>query len=128
MLLTLIGPGTLIAPAPGAPKIAPSPPVLFQAAPDQLRLVVSHAELLEPLSQLTSAARSDVAPEQAAIAASVTRCQIRLRFARIAPGAVRFPFARLCTQGSDNMGVLLYQPRGFTRNAARITLAAILPA
>src|SRR6476619_7549724 len=63
MLLTLIGPGTLIAPAPVAPKIAPLPAPLFHAAPDQFKLLVSQMKLPPPLSQVTSAPRAlDVTP------------------------------------------------------------------
>src|SRR5436190_12126821 len=58
MLLTLIGPATLIAPAPVAPNIAPSPAPLFHAAPAQFRLEVSHTMLDAPLSQFLSPARA----------------------------------------------------------------------
>src|SRR5688572_8787887 len=102
MLLTLIGPGTLIAPAPAGPKIAPSPAALFQAAPDQLRLVVSQRELLEPLSQLTSAARRDVALEVTASAASATFRHVRRRDARVAPEVRWSSLGRACMQSSSN--------------------------
>src|SRR5687768_513488 len=104
MLLTLIGPGTLIAPAPAGPKTAPSPAALFHAAPAQFRLVVSQAKLPEPLSQLTSAARRDAAPQPTASAAKATLRQVALRDARVAPEARRSAIARPRTQSSSSMG------------------------
>src|SRR5690242_9346960 len=82
MLLTLIAPGMLIAPAPVAPKSAPFPAALFQAAPAQFRLAVSQIEFAEPLSQLTSAARSGTCVAAQVIAASVAAATNRRRFAR----------------------------------------------
>src|SRR5688572_4863710 len=129
MLLTLIGPGRSIAPAPAGPKTAPSPAALFHAAPAQLRLVVSQAKLPEPLSQLTSAARRDAAPELAAIAASVTRCQIRLRVTRVAAVVLPCFHARWCTQESDNMSFSFTSRRGIrVTTLTGSTMAGILPA
>src|SRR4051812_11934197 len=66
MLSTLIGEVTLIAPAPVASKIAPSPVALFQAPVDQFGWVRFQLRLPDPLVQVTSAARSGV-PTRAAM-------------------------------------------------------------
>src|SRR3954465_8299451 len=82
MLLTLMAPGTLTAPAPVAPNKAPSPAALFHGVPAQLRLEVSHTELADPLSQLTSAARSGACVAAQVIAANAAAPANRPRIAR----------------------------------------------
>ena len=55
-LRRLMAPGKVIVPEPVAPKMAPSKFALFQAAPDQLTLVVFQVKSAAPLFQVTSAA------------------------------------------------------------------------
>src|SRR5262245_60751746 len=81
MLFTEMPAGTDTGPTPVAPKIAPSPAGLLQAAPVQFMLVVSQVEFVVPLSQVLSAAAAEPVKIRAAATANRRHRRIANSFA-----------------------------------------------